>query len=338
MQFNKERTIIIGNLKMYANENYYMMFDMKKGIEILNGVGGKPDPFSLVLPSLLDIGIKGSCPNHCDFCYQGDKKEPDMSLDNFKKIIDQVKNHTNQVALGGRGDPETHKDFEEILKYCRKNNVVPNYTTSGQKTSKRDMDLTKEYCGACAISYYPQMKTAYYTTAKKMINKGIKTNYHVMFAKDREKDIFDLLEGKDGNIIIPDGLNAIIFLLFKPWGRALGHNELMPSKESIEKFTDLVSRYTNKNIKIGVDSCLSCRMREFSSFSKLDQRTIDICESARMSAYISPSMKMIPCSFCDEDNGIFLNNNSIKEVWTNERYFIQFRKTIKETSKCPIFT
>jgi MoaA/NifB/PqqE/SkfB family radical SAM enzyme len=342
MQDQKEKCMIIGSTKIYVNEDYYMLFDLEKGLEIIDGCNGKSDPFVLRLPSLFDIGIKGSCPNKCNFCYQGDVVEPDMLFEDFKSIIDQVKHHTNQVALGGRGDPETHKDFEKIVKYCRQSNVVPNYTTSGQRTTDKDMDITKEYCGACAVSYYPYMKTPYYTTAKQMIKKGIKTNYHVMFSKDSEQTIFNLLEGKQeiNDIIIPDGLNAVIFLLFKPWGRATGHYELIPSKESIEKFTRLLSVYSSKNNgpKIGVDSCCACRMKEFESFKNFDERTIDICEGARMSAYISPTMKMIPCSFGDIDtNGISLKDHTIQEVWDNANYFKEFRKRLQENARCPIF-
>jgi len=342
MQNQKEKTIIFGHdTKLYVNEDYYILFDMKKGLEIINGCSGKPDPFVLILPSLLDIGIKGSCPNKCNFCYQGDTVEPDMSFDDFKSIIDQVKHHTTQVALGGRGDPETHKDFEKIVKYCRENNVVPNYTTSGQQMTDEKMNITKEYCGACAVSYYPYMKTPYYTTAKNMIEKGIKTNYHVMFTQDSSQDIFDLLEGKqESNIIVPSGLNAVIFLLFKPWGRGAGHNELIPTKENIEKFTSLLSIYSSRSNgpKIGVDSCCACQMKQFKSFENFDERTIDTCEGARMSAYISPTMKMIPCSFGDIDrNGISLRDLTIKEVWDHADYFKDFRKRLQENSRCPIF-
>jgi MoaA/NifB/PqqE/SkfB family radical SAM enzyme len=337
-----ERTVIIGNHKIYANEKYYIMFDMKSGYEVLSGVNENLDPFSLVLPSLLDIGIKGNCPNKCDFCYQGDKQEPDMSLKNFKKIIDQVKDHTMQVALGGRGDPETHKDFEKILKYCRDNNVVPNYTTSGQQMTTNDLKLSKQYTGAVAISYYPTLKRHYYDITKSMIDMKIKTNLHIIFYKPYEEDIFEFLSTGKYGLNVPEGLNAIIFLLYKPAGRACLKPELIPSNKSIERFLDLVLHYMKNiypltKIKVGVDSCLSCRMKSFESFKKLDQTSIDICEGARMSAYISPSMKFMPCSFADEEKyGVSLENETIRDVWTNNKIFIDFRKSLEEHPVCPL--
>lgn len=108
-----------------------ILFNNKTGEEILSGIHGNPDPFILESPSMIDIGIMGHCYNNCDICYQGNTNIPNMTLDNFKLIIDQTKLHINQVALGGKGDPNKHENFEDILKYCVENNVVPNYTTSG---------------------------------------------------------------------------------------------------------------------------------------------------------------------------------------------------------------
>lgn len=337
-----EKTVITGNRKIYSNDEYYINFDMQSGYEVMSGVKGNPDPFSLVFPSLLDIGIKGSCPNKCEFCYQGDKQEPDMSLEDFKTIIDQTKDHTMQVALGGRGDPETHKDFEEILKYCRDNYVVPNYTTSGQRMTSDHLLLSKKYTGAVAVSYYPTLKKNYYDITKEMIERGIKTNMHIIFYKPYEEDIFEFLSTGQYGLRVPEGLNAIIFLLYKPAGKACLKPELVPSNESIKRFLDLILHYTNKvypetKIKIGVDSCLACRMIPFANFKKLDQTSIDVCESARMSAYITPSMKLMPCSFgYEEIHGVSLKNATIRDVWTNNRLFINFRKALEEKPVCPL--
>jgi MoaA/NifB/PqqE/SkfB family radical SAM enzyme len=338
----RERTLIVDTKKLYVNEEYSIYFDMKSGYEILTGVNGNPDPFSLVLPSLLDIGIKGTCPNKCEFCYQGDKNEPDMTLKNFKIIIDQVKDHTMQVALGGRGDPDTHKDFKEILMYCRENNVIPNYTTSGQRLTPVELNLSKQYCGAVAVSYYPTLKKNYYDITTTMIDMNIKTNLHIIFYKPYEKNIFEFLSTGKSGLKLPEGLNLILFLLYKPAGRAYLKPELVPSNESIEKFLELVLTYMKDiypqtHIKLGVDSCLACRMNQFKSFKKLDQTSIDICEGARMAAYISPTMKFMPCSFADEDKyGVSLENETIRDVWTNNPIFLKFRKDLAEQPVCPL--
>lgn len=82
-------------------------FYMRSGIIDENGKETAQDPFMRNFPNLLDIGIMGKCHNSklCPVdCYQSghNTKAENMSLDNFKKIIDQSKGKVFSVALGGR--------------------------------------------------------------------------------------------------------------------------------------------------------------------------------------------------------------------------------------------
>ena len=70
-----------------------------------------------------------------------------MTLENFKSIIDQVKHHVNQVALGGRGDPNLHPQFKEFVEYAKNNGVIPNYTTSGVNLTEEQIKVSM-LCGA----------------------------------------------------------------------------------------------------------------------------------------------------------------------------------------------
>ena len=60
-------------MRHFRNEEYEIFFDPSTGFEILRGVNGRPDPFSLELPSLLDIGVMGHCINKCPFCLRANK-------------------------------------------------------------------------------------------------------------------------------------------------------------------------------------------------------------------------------------------------------------------------
>src|SRR5699024_5554810 len=99
------------------------------------------DPFQASFPHLIDVGIMGHCIHGktglCAKagvgCYQSGlwKEEPNMTVEDFRWIAEQCKGKTNQFALGGRGDPDQHEQFVEILQICRENQLVPNFTTSG---------------------------------------------------------------------------------------------------------------------------------------------------------------------------------------------------------------
>ncbi len=336
--------------KRFQNDKYSILFNSKTGLEITQGINGNEDPFVLELPSLLDIGIMGTCENKCKFCYQGHINQPNMLLENFKEIIDEVKHHVNQVALGGRGDPNKHENFKEILEYCRENRVVPNYTTSGINLTEEEIELSK-LCGAVAVSqiFYEEiiddkitLKTMdnTYISIEKFINAGIKTNIHFIYSRISHNIAMNMLEGKDiwKEKVDIDKLNAVIFLLFKPQGAAKYMYSKIPTINQLQQFSELIFKPKCK-FKIGMDSCLVNHTTKYSQGNKLQQLSIDTCEGARMSAYITPDMHFMPCSFADRVfwSRPITDKKSITTLWQNSPPFNTFRTLLeKNQNQCPL--
>ena len=330
-------TVVIGSFdKQFKNDHYELLFNMKTGFEVLRGINGHPDPFSLEMPSMIDCGIMGHCENKCLFCYQGDKEEPNMSLEDFKKIIDECKYHTNQTALGGRGDPNLHENFKEIMEYARNNNVVPNYTTSGQNLTQYQVDISKNLAGAVAVSDYNRNFT--YRSLKMFMDANVKTNIHFILSKNSVDCAINILRGIDvwdGRVNL-DKLNAVIFLLFKPQGRGKSL-QWTPKAHQLYQFSKLIKDPKCK-FKVGLDSCLVCKIIKYANFSPIQKMAIDTCESGRMSVYVTPDMKLVPCSFADHDSyGVSIKDEPIKEVWESSEPFIQFRESLKKNpEQCPV--
>ena len=119
-------------------------------------------------PHLIDIGVmahchhgrSGLCLKAGIKCYQNGltKTGSNMALDDYKRIIDEIKDKTFQCALGGAGDPDMHENFEELLRYAAINHVVPNFTTSGLGMTPEKAAICKSYCGAVACSQYSRLK------------------------------------------------------------------------------------------------------------------------------------------------------------------------------------
>ena len=330
--------------KVFKNSDYEIFFNSASGLEIMRGTNGKEDPFSLYLPSLLDVGIMGNCKHKCSFCYQGHSNKPNMKIEDFKSIIDQIKHHTNQVALGGRGDPNQHENFEEIISYARKNGVVPNYTTSGIDLTDEQIEISK-MCGAVAVSDYGQGYT--YKALEKLMDAEIKTNIHLIFAKHTFSQATRILYGyhpwithkKKSNKkhVDIDRLNAVIFLLFKPAGAGIAL-DWKPTEYHISSFANLVFNPKSK-FKIGMDSCLVNHVLKYVEPNKLQKMSIDTCEGARMSAYITPDMKMMPCSFADERKWAvpITCNEDIDRIWNRSTKFESFRRILrKNQTECPL--
>ena len=321
--------------KHFKNNLYEIFFNSKTGLEILMGVNGNPDPFILQLPSLLDIGIMGTCKNKCEFCYQGHTNKPNMKLEDFKKIIDEVSYHVNQVALGGRGDPNHHENFKEIVEYCRLKNVVPNYTTSGIDLTDEQIEISK-MCGAVAISEYGKDFT--YKALDRLIKAGIKTNIHQIFSNVSFQKCKDIVLG---NIPIEwkfdySGLNAVIFLLFKPHGAGKNTPEYLVPTSYLQEFSKYIFE-PKSTFKVGMDSCLVNHVLKYGNPTEVQKMSIDTCEGARMSAYITPDMKFMPCSFADESKWSVKIENDLTSIWNEGGPFKKFREILeKNKDQCPL--
>lgn len=312
-------------------------FYMRTGILDQNGKDTGVDPFMASFPHLIDVGIMGHCIHGesglCKDagvqCYQSgySVKKADMTIEDFESIAKQCRHITNQLALGGRGDPNQHKHFQRILQICHENDLVPNYTTSGFNMTDEQVRLTKEYCGAVAVSWYRSSYTE--DAIKRFVDAGCKTNIHYVLSKNSIEEAVERLSGKG----FAEGINAVIFLMHKPIGQGQRENMLQPNDPLLKKFCSLVNN-SNLTFKIGFDSCSVPMIVNYCpSISKI---SLDTCEGGRYSCYISSEMIMSPCSFDREEKyGISLKKTSILEAWNSSK-FEMFRKSMRSSCpKCP---
>ena len=410
--------------KKYDKVNKFKaMFDtetgayMRTGI-LENGIDTGADPFMTCYPELIDVGVMGHCVHGKSGlcvksgiqCYQNGPgmTEPNMTLENFKRIVDESKGKTFQLALGGRGDVDEHEHFNELLAYCRQNNIVPNFTTSGLGMTAEKAAICKKYCGAVAVSMYSRIKDLVPTIAmrkrkvsedkkayedkncipvkftfgdmfddhkldaesycineekfdvleydhlvneyingdwelfrvfeeehkqinytfraiKYLLDAGVKTNIHYVLGKNTIDEAILRLRYNG----FPKGINAVIFLMHKPVGLGSGSNVLDINDERVKEFFTLIDK-KNFPYKIGFDSCTVPALLNMSKH--IMRESIDTCEGGRWSAYITSDMKMLPCSFDNQEQrwAYDISNSTIEEAWNSEQ-FEDFRNHFKRS-------
>ena len=305
--------------KVDKKYKFIATFDTSNGEYTRTGVieDGKDtnvDPFMASYPELLDVGIMGHC-SHAHLCpvgcYQGgtSNQKENMKLEDYQSIIDQSKGKLFQVALGGHGDPNKHENFEEILKYTRESNIVPNYTTSGFGLTDEEIRLTKEYCGAVAVSWYRQKHTQ--EAIDKFIEAGCITNIHFVLSNKTIDEAIEILRTNS----LPK-VNAIIFLTHKPVGCGRSENNLDVNDPRLKEFCKLVSE--KHQFKVGFDSCF---IPALVNFAEINFDSVDTCEGARYSAYVSSDMIMVPCSFDQrKDYGVNLKQHTVQQAWDSVNF------------------
>lgn len=315
-------------LKRDTENKFMAYFDTETGHYARTGIiddNGKDtgiDPFMTNFPELIDVGIMQTCvcAALCNVdCYQKaiSRTGENMSVENFKRIVNECKGRTFQFALGGAGDVDTHEHFEEILSICRENYIVPNFTTSGIAMTKEKAEICKKYCGAVAVSEH----FAPYTdrAIDLLLDAGVKTNIHYVLSNKSIDIAIDRLR----NNSFKEGINAVVFLLYKPVGLGTKANVLRYDDERLKVFFDLVDNMKHP-FKIGFDSCTIPAIHNFTR--SIDERSIDTCEGGRWSMYITSDMKALPCSFDNQEMrwSYDISNDTIQNAW-NSKQFDDFR-------------
>lgn len=311
-------------LKRDTENRFMAYFDTETGHYARTGIiddNGKDtgvDPFMTNFPELIDVGIMQTCvcAALCNVdCYQKaiSRTGENMSVENFKRIVNECKGRTFQFALGGAGDVDTHEHFEEILSICRENYIVPNFTTSGIAMTKEKAEICKKYCGAVAVSEH----FAPYTdrAIDLLLDAGVKTNIHYVLSNKSIDVAIDRLR----NNSFKEGINAVVFLLYKPVGLGTKANVLKYDDERLEVFFDLVDNMKHP-FKIGFDSCTIPAIHNFTR--SIDERSIDTCEGGRWSMYITSDMKALPCSFDNQEMrwSYDISNDTIQNAWNSEQF------------------
>ena len=318
---------------------FYSIFNTTIGAYLRTGVlddNGKDtgiDPFMGSYPNLIDVGIMGHCIHGktglCTKagigCYQSGLlvKKPNMSVEDFRWIAEQCRHKSNQFALGGRGDPDQHEHFEEILKICHSNDIVPNFTTSGYGMTEGLTAICKKYCGAVAVSWYRSDYTI--NAIRMLIDSGVKTNIHYVLGNNTIEEAIRRLRNND----FPKGINAIIFLLHKPAGQGTRQNVLKVDDPRVKIFFEEVDRI--HPYKIGLDSCNVPGAIKYCK--RILPQSLDTCEGARFSCYIDSDLTLLPCSFDQgKQYAVKLRPTTIEEGWNSES-FERFREHLK--TACP---
>lgn len=311
-------------------------FDTESGAYVRTGIldeRGRDtgvDSFMASFPHLIDVGVMGHCIHGKTGlcvkagigCYQSGLlvEQPNMAVEHFRWIAEQCKGRCNQLALGGRGDPDQHEYFEDLLRISRENNLIPNFTTSGYGLTPELAALCKKYCGAVAVSWYRSEYTL--NAIQMLLDAGVKTNIHYVLGKNSIDEAIDRLERND----FPEGINAVIFLLHKPAGQGSQANVLDFNDPRVARFFAQVDK--RHPFKVGMDSCNVPGALNFCK--RILPESLDTCEGGRYSCYIGADMVMLPCSFDQRKQyEVQLNKKTtIEEAWNSEP-FERFRDKMR---------
>lgn len=77
------------------------------------------------------IEITNICNLNCSFCSKVNRKKEYMSLNNFKEILNKIKDYTDYIYLHVKGEPLLNPNVIDMIKLCEEYNIKVNLTTNG---------------------------------------------------------------------------------------------------------------------------------------------------------------------------------------------------------------
>jgi len=309
-------------IERYLDQHYSLLFNGNTGfLARVEDIGYDPPFWSAHGPELMDISLTTWCDRGCSTCYRSaNSNGHHVTLDNLNIVLEQAKSmHVLQVALGG-GNPNQHPDFAMILHLIREvYGIIPCYTTNGRGLSQPILKASKKYCGAVAVSAYPP----YAETAEAIRSLGdhrVKTNVHFVLDGDSLDTAIAWLESPPSFL---KGVNAIIFLNYKPVGRKQYTRRLLHTNPRVNDFFRMTAGHQH-HFKLGFDSCLASGIAAFTDTSAI---CYDGCDAGRFSMFVSEDLRMYPCSFMTQGCiGVPVSSANMLETWQNDQLFVRMRE------------
>ncbi|MFC3396357.1 SPASM domain-containing protein [Brenneria rubrifaciens] len=185
--------------------------------------------------------------------------------------------------------------------------------------SNEILEATRQYCGAVAVSAYPPYDETAETIAR-LVVKNIKVNVHFILDADSIDIAIGWLSEPPEFL---SGINAIIFLNYKPSGRKVFETKMLRNSSRLDEFFELATSPRRK-LKVGFDACCVSGV-----FARTNANTVmvDACDAGRFSMYVSEDLKVYPCSFQSGlvDGDQLNDNTSLLDIWTKSPNMQSFR-------------
>lgn len=223
------------------------------------------------------IEITNYCNLNCSFCSKNNHINHEMSIDEFKLVIDKIKDYTNNIYLHIKGEPLLHSKLDELLNITDNTNLNVRITTNGTLLDKKIDILLKHRIKQINVSLHCENNYNNYffnvfNNCDKLINTAI--IYRIWTLKELDK--------------LPESVNKII--------------------EHYNLNNDIINKIKNdKNIKIG-DNIYIDKDYEFEwPIYKDNKDDYGTCLGTRTHIGILSNGTIVPCCL-DTKGSIELGN------------------------------
>jgi MoaA/NifB/PqqE/SkfB family radical SAM enzyme len=97
-------------------------------------------------PTTLEVDLTNRCNHRCSFCFYAehigiDSEKPSLEIDVLKeRLVEAKKLGTRAISFTGGGEPTIHKNYLEIIKFCKETGFDVGTITKGSAITERNVD------------------------------------------------------------------------------------------------------------------------------------------------------------------------------------------------------
>ncbi len=92
------------------------------------------------------VEITNICNLNCSFCSKDKRIKEEMSLDNFKIVLDKIKDYTKSIYLHVKGEPLLYSNLGKLLTICDNYKMKVKITTNGTLLKEKKDILKRHNC------------------------------------------------------------------------------------------------------------------------------------------------------------------------------------------------
>ena len=241
------------------------------------------------------VEITNRCNLSCSFCSKVEKPLRNMTIEEFKCIIEKIKDYTDTIYLHVKGEPLVHPNLIDFLNIAEEHNIKVNLTTNGT-LFPNVVDKLKECKSLKKINF-------------SLHSENNKENY----LEDIFKNVEKLQE---------------VTVVYRLW--TLNNGELdEKSTQTVNKITsyyklstEIVDKIKNENnVKIK-DRIFVDKDNEFEWPSITNHNSCGFCYALKTHIAVLVDGTVVPC--CLDSNGLVdlgnIYNESLENIINSNRY------------------
>ena len=288
-----------------------------------------PDLDYLSAPEVVHVEVTRRCPLNCKHCYVNAGFGEELSLKQFKELIDILADmNVFQIAFGG-GEPFYRDDFLEIARYAYDCGIISNVTTNGVVINTDKLDIF----GQINVSLDGADKETYLKVrgcdtfhkalnAIKMLVESYNVGINVVVTRqnfNQLHEIFKLAEELE--------VSEVMLIRVKPVGRCKNvYDDLKLTRDQLSRFDETVRSLLNYDVLLRIDCA-------FMPFLTPDDNVLigmQGCDCGISSLAIKSDGRVTPCSFLNHSLGYY---KDLREIWNDMDDFRKYE--VDECRGCP---